>query len=255
MNMAQEYGFLSSYSDLYAFINRTTETDATTLLTNIGYSSYARMLQYTNRTRLAYYALYSGSGVGSAGTFTPSSAPSWTVNAYAGCELLVGSTYYPIISNSATVLTVTGTPASSTGYVYPLQTEDYTDLRSGNLWLRAAPIITVNSVYLDGDTTDTIDSSDYVVMSKDGYLHMDEAWDYPDDYLTVSYRGGYQSTDAEWSILRHIQLRIGTAMFKDTGFVRFLVDQNGDIGSYVQDSSREIAKILEELAPYRRLVF
>ena len=51
----------------------------------------------------------SGSGTGAAGTWTDG-MKAWAVNRWAGGWLTVSSTLYPVLSNTGTILTVTGTP-------------------------------------------------------------------------------------------------------------------------------------------------
>ena len=86
-------------------------------------SAFAAPTSYT--ATLEALVTSGAGGTGSLNAFAPSPTPSWTVNAYQGMVLYDSAlTAFTIASNSATTLTVTGTPASGAWVIdaYPRQT-------------------------------------------------------------------------------------------------------------------------------------
>jgi hypothetical protein len=134
-----------------------------------------------------------------------------------------------ISANAATTVTVSGTPASGAYNIYTLQTERYdaAHIHDDYLRLRSWPIKGIQTIYPDDETTDALATDDYKIFTDLGKLHMYGGWDEPEYYWTVKYVGGYLATDKEWPLLRHWQLTIADAMWNDSGYKRFVVDQFG----------------------------
>lgn len=219
--------------DLRAFLVLGNRDDQIgTVLDHICRATYAKMLNYSDRTCLALNPETGSSGVGSLNTLTDS-GKGWTVSAYVG-QVLVDSagSVFLISANDATTLTVSGTPASGAYSIYEYLTERYFPryILGEHLRLRSWPLRGVLTIYEDDDTTDTLTiDDDYKALTAVGELHRYGGWKDPEFYWTIKYVGGYLPTDPEWPLLRHWQLSLGDAMWNDSGYKRFVADQYGQM--------------------------
>ena len=126
-------GYYGSRWDMLYTLSQ--KTNATAYFTNLG------VLQMRNAR--GYSVEVNGSGVGTSNTFTDSSK-SWTINAYQGHVLIAPDASYIIASNTATALTVSGTPKSGDYLIADMAKDHGSGTAAGGVWTDGTKSWTVN---------------------------------------------------------------------------------------------------------------